>query len=73
MKEQEWANMYKAAMDSVNLLNRGASEDDSPEEWADCVRRNVEHLKIVVGKEGWPEEFDLTPMTDVIAANDTDA
>ena len=67
--ETNWQGTYNAAMDSVNLLNNGKPVDQSDEDWADCVRRNVEHLKIVVAKEGWPEEFDLSPMTDAIAAN----
>ncbi len=68
-EEINWQGTYNAAMDSVNLLNNGKPVDQSDEDWADCVRRNVEHLKIIVAKEGWPEEFDLSPMTDAIAAN----
>ena len=67
--EQNWKSTYNAAMDSVNLINAGKPADQTAEEWADCVKRNVGHLKLVVDKDGWPEEFDLTPLTDVIEAN----
>jgi len=69
-EEIDWQRTYSAAMDSVNLLNAGKQEDESNEDWADCVSRNVEHLKIIVAKEDWPSEFDLTPFNDAISAND---
>ena len=56
---------YSAAMDSVALLNAGQPEDMSAEDWADCVSRNVEHLKIMVAKDFWTDE-DLTPLNDAI-------
>jgi hypothetical protein len=68
-REQEVQRSYNAAMDSVNLLNAGKPEYQSPEDWADCVKRNVEHLKIVVAKD-WPEGYDLAPLNAAIAAND---
>jgi hypothetical protein len=68
--EIDWQGTYNAAMDSVNLLNAGKPEYQSSEDWADCVKRNVEHLKIQVAKEGWPAEFDLAPFNAAIAAND---
>jgi hypothetical protein len=67
--ETNWQGTYNAAMDSVNLLNAGKPEYQSPEDWADCVKRNVEHLKIQVAKD-WPTEFDMAPFNAAIAAND---
>mgnify|MGYP000013903149 FL=1 len=67
--ETNWQGTYNAAMDSVNLLNNGKPVDQTDADWADCVSRNVEHLKIIVAKEDWPEEFDLSPMTAAIDAN----
>jgi hypothetical protein len=67
--ETNWQGTYSAAMDSVNLLNAGKPEYQSPEDWADCVKRNVEHLKIQVAKD-WPAEFDMAPFNAAIAAND---
>jgi hypothetical protein len=68
MTEENWEGTYKAAMDSVNLLNAGKPEGDSAEDWAGTVQRNVDHLKIQVAKD-WPEGFDMTPFNDAIAAN----
>lgn len=69
-EEINWQGTYNAAMDSVNLLNAGKPAGESDEDWADCVKRNVGHLKIIVAKEDWPEGFDLTPFNDAISAND---
>lgn len=69
MNEIDWQQTYNAAMDSVNLLNAGKPSGDSEEDWADSVKRNVEHLKIQLGKE-WPGEFDLTPFSDAVAAHE---
>jgi hypothetical protein len=60
-QEQQIAKHYSAAMDSVNLLNAGKPEDMTDEEWADCVQRNVDHLKIMLAKDFWTNE-DLTPL-----------
>jgi hypothetical protein len=68
MTEQNWDGTYNAAMDSVNLLNRGKPAGESAEDWARTVQRNVDHLKIIVAKD-WPKGYDLTPFNDVIAAN----
>jgi len=65
---QDLQQTYTAAMDSVNLLNAGKPVDTTDADWADTVKRNVDHLEIVVAKE-WTEDFDLTPFNDAIAAN----
>ena len=52
---------YSAAMDSVNLLNAGKPEGMDDQDWADCVQRNVDHLKIMLAKDFWTNE-DLTPL-----------
>lgn len=64
---EEIARQYSAAMDSVNLIDAGKPQNMSQEEWDDCVRRNVEHLKIMVAKPYWTYE-DLTPLTAIIDA-----
>jgi hypothetical protein len=66
MTEQEIKQYYKAAMDSVNLINKGQQEDQTDEEWADILDRNQRHLQIVVEKEFWTDE-DLTPFHNAIA------
>jgi len=55
------AQHYSAAMDSVNLINGGKPEGMTAEEWADCLSRNKEHLKIMLAKDFWTTE-DLTPL-----------
>ena len=59
----EIAQHYKAAMDSVNLLNAGKPEGMKDEDWADCVKRNKEHLNIMLAKDFWTNE-DLKPLQD---------
>ena len=57
------AQHYKAAMDSVNLINGGKPEYMSDADWADCLSRNKEHLNIMLAKDFWTTE-DLTPLRD---------
>jgi hypothetical protein len=52
---------YSAAMDSVNLINAGKPTDMTAEDWADCLSRNKEHLKIMLAKDYWTTE-NLAPL-----------
>jgi hypothetical protein len=58
---EQIAQNYKAAMDSVNLINAGQPEGMTAEDWADCLARNKEHLKIMLAKDYWTDQ-DLTPL-----------
>ena len=58
---QKIAQHYSAAMDSVNLINAGQREGMTAEDWADCLARNKEHLKIMLAKDFWTTE-NLTPL-----------
>jgi hypothetical protein len=58
---EQIAQHYSAAMDSVNLLNAGKPEGMSDEEWADCLRRNKEHLNIMLAEDFWTTE-NLEPL-----------
>jgi len=58
---EQIAKHYSAAMDSVNLIKAGKPTEMSAEEWADCLSRNKEHLKIMLAKDYWTTE-DLTPL-----------
>jgi len=58
---EQIAQHYSAAMDSVALINAGQPEDMSDADWADCLSRNKEHLKIMLEKDFWTTE-DLTPL-----------
>ena len=58
---EQIASHYSAAMDSVNLINAGQPEGMDDAEWADCLSRNKEHLKIMLAKDFWTTE-DLAPL-----------
>ena len=58
---EQIAKHYSAAMDSVNLINGGKPESMSDADWADCLSRNKEHLKIMLAKDFWTTE-NLTPL-----------
>lgn len=58
---QQIAQHYSAAMDSVNLINAGRPEGMTAEDWANCLSRNKEHLKIMLAKDFWTTE-NLTPL-----------
>jgi len=60
---QQIAQHYKACMDSVNLINAGQPEGMTAEDWADCLARNKEHLKIMLAKDFWTTE-NMTPLED---------
>ena len=62
-EQEQIAKHYAACMDSVNLINAGKPEDMTDDEWADCLSRNKEHLKIMLAKDFWTNE-DLKPLQD---------
>jgi len=59
--QEQIAQHYKACMDSVNLINAGKPEGITDADWADCLARNKEHLKIMLVKDFWTTE-NLTPL-----------
>ena len=63
---EQIAQHYSAAMDSVNLINAGQPEGMTAEDWADCLARNKEHLKIMLTKDYWTNE-NLTPLEEASA------
>jgi hypothetical protein len=65
---EEIAQHYKAAMDSVTLLEKVAADPNAYADDLTVVERNVEHLQLVVGWNFWTDE-DLTPFHNAIAAN----
>jgi len=65
--EQQVAQDYKAAMDSVNLINAGKPEKMTDAEWADCVARNKAHLSIQIAKGAeYYGTNDLTPFENAV-------
>ena len=63
---EEIARHYTAAIDSVNLINGDKLSTMTDDEWADCLKRNKQHLEIMVAKTYWTTE-DLTPLNNAIA------
>ena len=64
---EEIAQHYSAAMDSVNLINDIVASGDTDDESVNTLKRNQDHLKIMVAKDFWTTE-DLKPLNDAIAA-----
>ena len=58
---EQIAKHYSACMDSVNLINSGKPEGMSDADWADCLERNKEHLRIMIAKDWWTNQ-SLTPL-----------
>jgi len=66
-KEQEVEQSYKAALDSVALLEAGKPADMDETEWQDTVKRNKEHLEIQIAKGAeFYGEHDLTPFVEAV-------
>jgi hypothetical protein len=63
---EEIARNYLTALDSVNLINSTKPDNETDAEWANCLKRNKEHLEIMVAKTYWTTE-DLTPFHTAIA------
>jgi hypothetical protein len=63
---EQIAQHYKAAMDSVNLINAGKQENTTDAEWTDCLKRNKDHLDIMLAKDFWTTE-DLSPLRSAAA------
>lgn len=60
-EQEQIAKHYAACMDSVALINAGQPENMDDAEWADCLARNKEHLRLMLAKDFWTNE-DLEPL-----------
>jgi hypothetical protein len=65
---KEIARHYDAAMDSVRLLLDGKPEYMPESDWADCIRRNLKHLEIMLQKPWW-DGYNLAPFQQAINAH----
>jgi len=63
---EEVDGSYNAALDSVNLINDLAAKDELTEEEVKTIKRNVEHLQLMVCKDFWGSK-NLNPLNDAIA------
>jgi hypothetical protein len=62
---EEIARHLSAAMDSVNLINAGQPEGMEDAEWEDTLKRNRDHLEIMVAKD-FMQDQDLAPLKAAI-------
>ena len=63
----EIAQNYSAAGDSVTVINELVALSTRDADQVDTVRRNVEHLQLMVAKDYWTTE-DLAPFNTAITA-----
>tara|TARA_B100001063_G_scaffold186332_1_gene176251 strand:+ start:1034 stop:1279 length:246 start_codon:yes stop_codon:yes gene_type:complete len=67
--KDEISHQYTVLGHSVDLINKIIAETDNllhtTGEKKDCVRRNVEHLEIMVAKDYWTTE-DMTAVNKAI-------
>jgi hypothetical protein len=68
---EEIAKDYTAMGHSVDLINGiidgTQMADETDEDKKDCVKRNVEHLEIMVAKDYWTSE-DMTAVNSAITS-----
>ena len=68
---EEIAQSYTAMGHSVDLINGiidgTQMADETDEDKKDCVKRNVEHIQIMLKKDYWTNE-DLQPSKNAVTA-----
>ena len=67
---EQIAKNHSAVMDSVNLLKAGnVSIPPAPilsdSDWADTVKRNIEHINVMLAETYWTTE-NLQPLKDAV-------
>ena len=71
---EEIAQSYTAMGHSVELINGiidgTQMADETDEDKKDCVKRNVEHLELMVAKDYWTNE-DMTAVNSAIQSGNT--
>ena len=68
LTKEQIAQQYSSAMDSVSLILTGNVNNHSAQDWTDTVKRNKDHLEIMLAKDYWTTE-DLTPFQNAIDFN----
>jgi hypothetical protein len=66
--EQQLQRHISAAFDSVSLINRIISEEDTPNKPSRMIDANVGHLNIMLGKEWFADGLTEQQRTDIDAA-----
>lgn len=70
MTKEDIDRQYNAALDSVNLIANAQAPEVIDLEWINYIKRNVDHLKIMVSKDFWIDH-DLTPMLNAITTGES--
>jgi hypothetical protein len=58
---EQIAKHYSACLDSVHLIQNGKPDAMEDSEWQDTLKRNKDHLILMLAKTYWTNE-DLTPL-----------
>jgi len=65
---------YKSALDSVALINRYVNQDllenQTLEEKREDIKRNVDHLRLILGRVDWADAEDISVLEDAAATGD---
>ena len=61
MRANSQATRSGETLGNTGGINGGKPEGMSDEDWSDCVKRNKEHLNIMLAKDFWTNE-DLAPL-----------
>lgn len=64
---EDVAFYYTASLDSVTLVDALVAQETRTDEEVETLRRNVEHLELMLAKDWWTDE-DLTPFQTSVAA-----
>ena len=64
---EEVAQVFKAAGDSVALINGTKPDWETDDEWKETVKRNVEHLEIIKAYKKLDEETSIWTTEDFTA------
>ena len=64
---EEVAQIFKAAGDSVTLINGTQPEWETADEWKETLKRNVEHLEIIKAYKKIDEKTSIWTTEDFTA------
>ena len=64
---EEVAQIFKAAGDSVTLINGEKPEWETADEWKETIKRNVEHLEIIKAYKKEDEKTSIWTTEDFTA------
>jgi hypothetical protein len=64
---EDIARDYTSSLDSVTLINDTIATGNLDEEKKATIKRNTDHLEIILAREGWTNE-DLAPLPKAVTA-----